>query len=149
MTLAFDFERAHNLYNYLSMWDRKVVYSYYIFLCVLLCHLNSARKRFLEARLNSLDQQSFTIDSYPNFLETAKEKKDIHKRFLLLTLETIFCHLSNLWHASNYLDHCLQQIQHCGWHEANVWSIWKSCPCSSYLPVLWAPFFCWRGRWIC
>ncbi|XWS13350.1 hypothetical protein CRYUN_Cryun36dG0030200 [Craigia yunnanensis] len=38
-----------------------------------------SRKRFLEARLNSLDQQSFTIDSYPKVLETAKEKKDIHK----------------------------------------------------------------------
>ncbi|XP_021291599.1 DNA repair protein RAD50 [Herrania umbratica] len=38
-----------------------------------------SRKRFLEARLNSLDQQSFTIDSYPSVLETAKEKKDVHK----------------------------------------------------------------------
>ncbi|XVE81250.1 hypothetical protein DITRI_Ditri15bG0048400 [Diplodiscus trichospermus] len=38
-----------------------------------------SRKRFLEARLNSSDQQSFTIDSYPKVLETAKEKKDIHK----------------------------------------------------------------------
>lgn len=38
-----------------------------------------SRKRFLEARLSSLDQQFFTIDSYPKVLETAKEKKDIHK----------------------------------------------------------------------
>ncbi|XWS09216.1 hypothetical protein CRYUN_Cryun40dG0066500 [Craigia yunnanensis] len=38
-----------------------------------------SRKRFLEARLNSLDQQSFTIDSYLKVFETAKEKKDIHK----------------------------------------------------------------------
>ncbi|XVF37925.1 hypothetical protein REPUB_Repub20aG0053500 [Reevesia pubescens] len=38
-----------------------------------------SRKRFLEARLNSLDKQSFTIESYPKVLETAKEKKDVHK----------------------------------------------------------------------
>ncbi|GMJ01782.1 hypothetical protein like AT2G31970 [Hibiscus trionum] len=38
-----------------------------------------SRKRFLEARLNSLEKQSFTIDSYPKVLETAQEKKDIHK----------------------------------------------------------------------
>ncbi|PPS05824.1 hypothetical protein GOBAR_AA14813 [Gossypium barbadense] len=37
------------------------------------------RKKFLEARLNSLEKQSFTIDSYPQVLETAKEKKDVHK----------------------------------------------------------------------
>ncbi|TYI38385.1 hypothetical protein ES332_A02G023600v1 [Gossypium tomentosum] len=38
-----------------------------------------SRKKFLEARLNSLEKQSFTIDSYPQVLETAKEKKDVHK----------------------------------------------------------------------
>ncbi|OMO96607.1 DNA repair protein Rad50 [Corchorus capsularis] len=38
-----------------------------------------AKKRYLEARLNSLDQQPLPIDSYPKVLETAKEKKDFHK----------------------------------------------------------------------
>lgn len=56
-----------------------------LFSCVFFCHLNSARKKFLEARLNSLEKQSSTIDSYLQILETAKEKKDVHKRFLLLT----------------------------------------------------------------
>ncbi|GKV28642.1 hypothetical protein SLEP1_g37667 [Rubroshorea leprosula] len=39
-----------------------------------------SKKRFIESRVKSLDQHSFTIDSYPKALETAKETRDELKR---------------------------------------------------------------------
>ncbi|CAN1835318.1 DNA repair protein RAD50 [Linum perenne] len=38
-----------------------------------------AKKRFIESKLQSLDQQSFTIESYFKALESAKEKRDVQK----------------------------------------------------------------------
>ncbi|CAN0875270.1 DNA repair protein RAD50 [Linum grandiflorum] len=38
-----------------------------------------AKKRFIESKLQSLDQQSFTIQSYFKVLESAKEKRDVQK----------------------------------------------------------------------
>lgn len=42
---------------------------------------SAARKRFIESKLKALDQQTSSIDLYLNVLDTAKETKDIHKRF--------------------------------------------------------------------
>ncbi|CAK7328402.1 unnamed protein product [Dovyalis caffra] len=39
----------------------------------------SARKRFIESKLQSLDQLSFSIDLYLKALESAKEKRDVQK----------------------------------------------------------------------
>ncbi|XP_062165203.1 DNA repair protein RAD50 [Alnus glutinosa] len=38
-----------------------------------------SRKRFIESKLQSLDQQSLSIDIYLRVLESAKEKKDVQK----------------------------------------------------------------------
>ncbi|GFY83903.1 DNA repair-recombination protein [Actinidia rufa] len=38
-----------------------------------------ARKRFIESKLQSLDQQSVSIDSYIQVLDLAKEKRDVQK----------------------------------------------------------------------
>ncbi|KAK9288716.1 hypothetical protein L1049_017179 [Liquidambar formosana] len=38
-----------------------------------------SRKRFIETKLQSLDQQSFSIDSYLKVLDLAKEKRDVQK----------------------------------------------------------------------
>ncbi|KAG8658398.1 DNA repair protein RAD50 [Manihot esculenta] len=38
-----------------------------------------SRKRFIESKLQSLDQQAFTIDLYLKALESAKEKRDVQK----------------------------------------------------------------------
>ncbi|KAK4483342.1 hypothetical protein RD792_010528 [Penstemon davidsonii] len=38
-----------------------------------------SRKRYVESKLQSLDQQSGVIDSYLRILETAKEKRDVQK----------------------------------------------------------------------
>ncbi|XP_021888958.1 DNA repair protein RAD50 isoform X2 [Carica papaya] len=38
-----------------------------------------SRKRFIESKLHSMDQQSLGIDTYLKVLETAKEKRDVQK----------------------------------------------------------------------
>lgn len=50
---------------------------------ILTSHSVSARKRFIESKLQVLDPQSSVIDAYLKVLESAKEKRDIQKRFLL------------------------------------------------------------------
>lgn len=48
----------------------------------------AARKKYIESRVQVLDQHSFTIiDSYPKALETAKEKRDVQKRSLPFTFK--------------------------------------------------------------
>ncbi|XP_010414057.1 PREDICTED: DNA repair protein RAD50 isoform X2 [Camelina sativa] len=39
-----------------------------------------SRKRYIESKLQALKQESVTIDAYPKLLESAKEKRDEHKR---------------------------------------------------------------------
>uniref|UniRef100_A0A2N9FA08 Zinc-hook domain-containing protein n=1 Tax=Fagus sylvatica TaxID=28930 RepID=A0A2N9FA08_FAGSY len=39
----------------------------------------TSRKRFIESKLQSLDRQSLSIDSYLKVLETTKEKRDVQK----------------------------------------------------------------------
>lgn len=41
----------------------------------------AARKRYIESKLQALKQESFTIDAYPRLLDSAKDKRDNHKRF--------------------------------------------------------------------
>jgi prefoldin subunit 5 len=48
-----------------------------------------SRKRFIESKLQSLDRQSLSIDSYLKVLETTKEKRDVQKRFLMFASQTI------------------------------------------------------------
>ncbi|KAL5542789.1 hypothetical protein UlMin_010499 [Ulmus minor] len=38
-----------------------------------------SRRRYIESKLESLDQQSFTVDVYSRVLESAKEKRDVQK----------------------------------------------------------------------
>ncbi|XP_050372019.1 DNA repair protein RAD50 [Argentina anserina] len=38
-----------------------------------------SKRRYIETRLQALDQQSFTVDSYTKVLDSAKEKRDVHK----------------------------------------------------------------------
>ncbi|KAL6185682.1 hypothetical protein ACLB2K_041810 [Fragaria x ananassa] len=40
---------------------------------------NLSKRRYIETRLQALDQQSFTVDSYTKVLDSAKEKRDVHK----------------------------------------------------------------------
>lgn len=40
----------------------------------------TARKRFIESKLQSLDSQCSGIDSYLKVLESSKEKRDVQKR---------------------------------------------------------------------
>lgn len=55
-----------------------------IFVRFVLCfsYLNEARKRFIESKLQSLDKQTPSIDFYIKVLESAKEKRDVQKRFV-------------------------------------------------------------------
>ncbi|PQQ05555.1 DNA repair protein RAD50 [Prunus yedoensis var. nudiflora] len=39
-----------------------------------------SKRRYIESKLQALDQQSFTADSYPKVLDSAKEKRDVEKR---------------------------------------------------------------------
>ncbi|KAK9933048.1 hypothetical protein M0R45_020261 [Rubus argutus] len=39
-----------------------------------------SKRRYIESRLQALDQQSFTVDCYTKVLDSAKEKRDLHKR---------------------------------------------------------------------
>ncbi|PIN18897.1 DNA repair protein RAD50, ABC-type ATPase/SMC superfamily [Handroanthus impetiginosus] len=41
--------------------------------------VNLPKKRFVESKLQSLDQQSGGIDTYPKILEAAKEKRDVQR----------------------------------------------------------------------
>ncbi|XP_061992720.1 DNA repair protein RAD50 isoform X1 [Rosa rugosa] len=38
-----------------------------------------SKRRYIETRLQALDQQCFTVDSYTKVLDSAKEKRDVHK----------------------------------------------------------------------
>ncbi|KAM1049808.1 hypothetical protein PS2_031388 [Malus domestica] len=39
-----------------------------------------SKRRYIESKLQALDQQSFTVDYYPTVLDSAKEKRDVEKR---------------------------------------------------------------------
>ncbi|XP_044486625.1 DNA repair protein RAD50 isoform X2 [Mangifera indica] len=38
-----------------------------------------SKKRFIESKLQSMNRESFTIDSYPKVLDSAKDKRDVQK----------------------------------------------------------------------
>jgi DNA repair protein RAD50 len=44
-----------------------------------------SRKRYIESKLQALKQESVTIDAYPKLLESAKDKRDDRKRFVVKT----------------------------------------------------------------
>lgn len=57
------------------MYSLKIMSSFFI------C-FNAAKRRYIESKLQALDQQSFTADYYPTVLDSAKEKRDVEKRYL-------------------------------------------------------------------
>lgn len=62
---------SSTMYNYLTHSFTPFILQYFFF---------AARKRFIEFKLQSLDQQCSGIDSYPKVLESSKEKRDVQKR---------------------------------------------------------------------
>lgn len=71
-----------------KFWFCKLVHSIKSYTLFFTFCFNAAKRRYIESKLQALDQQSFTADSYPKVLDSAKEKRDVEKRFIFLLLHT-------------------------------------------------------------